>query len=250
MLLSRPELGARPLVPNRGLLRREIAITAGPFEIGPLTGDHRGCLGLLVCDGLITAQLGAGRGQVAWLLGAGDLIRPWELTHLPLAQSSEWRALTDAKIMRIERGPEPDPVAIDRVLSRANRTTHWLLATSLILSSPSIAERLLLLFALYGERWGKVTPEGVRIKLPLTHQLLGRLCGARRPTVTLAIKSLEEHGSVTRVSPDVWLLHQHPWPGDARYDSATYEPAVGMGRAWIDGAANPATNGRSDIARM
>ena len=53
---------------------------------------------------------------------------------------------------------------IEKLLLATSRTSHWLLATSLIMSSPSITERLLLLFALYGERWGKVTPDGVRIK--------------------------------------------------------------------------------------
>jgi len=227
VLVSEPQESPRALVTNRGLHRREIELTAGPFDVRRFTGDHRRCLGLVLADGLITAQLEAGRGQVAWLLGGGDLIRPWDMAHVRLAQASEWRALTDARLVRIERGHDPDPAAIERVLSWASRTSHWLLATSLILSLPSIAERLLLLFALYGERWGKVTPEGVRVELPLTHQLLGKLCGARRSTVTLAINSLEEDGFITRASRDVWLLHQYPGvSGPDRY-GVQYELPLG-----------------------
>jgi CRP/FNR family transcriptional regulator, cyclic AMP receptor protein len=238
VLLGRPEMGARVLVTNQGLRRYEIELPAGPLDIHSLTGDRRRCLGLVLADGLITAELAAGRAQVAWLLGAGDLIRPWEMAHVQLAQASEWRALTDARIVRIERGDDPDATAIERVLRWAGRTSQWLLATSLILSSPSIDERLLLLFALYGERWGKVTTDGVRIKLPLTHELLGRLCGARRPTVTLAINSLEENGFITRASHHVWLLHQHPGLADAPSDSAPYEPAVSVEQASIDGSGH------------
>jgi CRP/FNR family transcriptional regulator, cyclic AMP receptor protein len=240
VLLSRPELGGRVLVTNHGLRRREVALTAGPLDIHSLTGDHRRCLGLLLTDGLITAQLEAGRGHVAWLLGAGDLIRPWEMAHVQLAQASTWRALTDVRMVRIELGDDPDAAAIERALGWASRTSQWLLATSLILSSQSIAERLLLLFTLYGERWGKVTTDGVRIRLPLTHELLGRLCGARRPTVTLAIKSLEEDGLITRASHNVWLLHQHPWLADVPSDSAPDEPPVIVRPASIDGSRDRA----------
>ena len=239
MLVSQPEVGVQALVTNHGLRRREVALTAGPLDIHSFIGDHRRCLGLLLADGLITAQLEAGRGQVAWLLGAGDLIRPWEIAHVQLARAARWRALTDGRMVRIERGDDPDATAIERVMGRASRTSQWLLATSLILSSPSIAERLLLLFALYAERWGKVTTDGVRIKLPLTHELLGRLCGARRPTVTLAMKSLEEDGFITRASHHVWLLHQHPWLADASSNSA-YEPAVSVRQPSMNGSRDQA----------
>jgi hypothetical protein len=126
----------------------------------------------------------------------------------------------------------------------ASRTTHWLLASSLIFSSPSITERLLLLFRLYAERWGKVTPAGVRLELPLTHELLGKLCGARRPTVTLAISSMEGQGSITRPSRDVWLLHQYPGVSDVLTSATDYEPN-GFRRASMDGGQSRADGKRS-----
>jgi hypothetical protein len=167
-----------------------------------------------VTNGLITVEVGAGRADVGWLIGGGDLIRPWEMADISLTQSSKWRAITDASMLRIERVPhprgQPGPATLEKLLACSARTTHWLLAKSLILSSPSISERLLLLFALWGERWGKVTPEGVRVELPLTHELLGKLCGARRPTVTVAIKALTQEGFLTQTSRGVWLLHRRP----------------------------------------
>ena len=106
--------------------------------------------------------------------------------------------------------PSPNPGLVQQLLARATSTSHWLLATTLILSAPSIEERLLLLFAHYGERWGKVTPQGVRLDLPLTHDLLASLSAARRPTVTLALRSLAQQGLLTRVSRDQWLLKRDP----------------------------------------
>ena len=43
----------------------------------------------------------------------------------------------------------------------------------------------LLLWHLAG-RWGRVEPGGIRLALPLTHRLLGRLVGAERPSVCQA----------------------------------------------------------------
>jgi len=59
------------------------------------------------------------------------------------------------------------------------------------ISAPLVRDRLLGLFALWAERWGKVMAEGVRIDLPLTHEQPAMLCGARRPSVTVALRSLK-----------------------------------------------------------
>lgn len=48
------------------------------------------------------------------------------------------------------------------------------------------------------DRWGRVTPDGVIVPLKLTHEALGRLVGAQRPTVTLALGELVASGRVTR----------------------------------------------------
>ena len=60
------------------------------------------------------------------------------------------------------------------------------------------------------DRWGKVRPDGVNVPLELTHQTLGRLVGAQRPSVTTALKQLGEEGRVTRCDDGTWLLHGDP----------------------------------------
>jgi CRP-like cAMP-binding protein len=54
----------------------------------------------------------------------------------------------------------------------------------------------LLLWHLAG-RWGRVEPGGIRLALPLTHRLLGRLVGAERPSVSHALTRLAHSGLVT-----------------------------------------------------
>ena len=55
-------------------------------------------------------------------------------------------------------------------------------------------------------RWGRVEPGGIRLPLPLTHQLLGRLIGAERPSVSHALARLSRAGAVTGHG-DEWHLH-------------------------------------------
>ena len=64
----------------------------------------------------------------------------------------------------------------------------------------------LALFWQLADRWGTVTAFGVAVSLQLTHEVLGRLVGAQRPTVTLALSELAEAGLVVRVPKAGWLL--------------------------------------------
>jgi CRP/FNR family transcriptional regulator, cyclic AMP receptor protein len=187
-----------------------LRLDPGVFDPSPLTEGHEHSLGLLVTEGLIVVELEAGRSRVGWLIGVEDLIRPWELPQIAIATTQRWRALTETRIAvldhRLPGRAAATPGLIDELLARAARTTHWLLAQSLLLSSPSVEERLLLWFALCGERWGKVTPDGVVLDLVVTHDLLGALVGAKRSTVTLALQSLATAGFLARDRTGAWLL--------------------------------------------
>jgi CRP/FNR family transcriptional regulator, cyclic AMP receptor protein len=66
--------------------------------------------------------------------------------------------------------------------------------------------RVLALLWHLADRWGRVTPQGVSVPLKLTHEALGRLVGAQRPTVTLALAELGRAESVTRLATGGWLL--------------------------------------------
>jgi hypothetical protein len=61
-----------------------------------------------------------------------------------------------------------------------------------------VEDRVIALFCDLSDRWGRVTPLGIRIDVPLTHTVLGRLVGARRPTVTLALSALAADGLLRR----------------------------------------------------
>jgi CRP/FNR family transcriptional regulator, cyclic AMP receptor protein len=127
------------------------------------------------------------------------------------------------------RGAEEVPGLAVSLVERASRTTRWLVAKSVVLSAPLIEERLLLLFALLSDRWGRVTPAGVRIDLPVTHELLAVLCGARRPSVTMALRALSERGLVTRGTDGRWILRRDVSAQSAGKPSCWDEYAQALG---------------------
>jgi len=55
-----------------------------------------------------------------------------------------------------------------------------------------------------------VTRDGVVVPLPLTHELIGQVVGARRPAVTTALGHLHAHGLVARRADGGWLLRGAP----------------------------------------
>ncbi|MGH2931184.1 MAG: helix-turn-helix domain-containing protein, partial [Solirubrobacteraceae bacterium] len=232
--LLEPRAGAVPAKPARRLNARVVHLPRGELEIEAIEPDPARSIGLLVLDGLLLAHLDAGRAHSGWLVGADDLIRPWDLDQISLARPTGWRVLTPARValldgdFSIRAGGLP---AVARALvASAARTTSWLLATALVMASPAVEERLLLAFALFGERWGIVNHRGVLLRLPLTHELLATLCGARRPSVTVALGVLARKGVLTRTPEGHWLLHRQHIDERARQPSCwrQYTGALGL----------------------
>lgn len=75
-----------------------------------------------------------------------------------------------------------------------------------MLHLPRAADRILALFVDLAERFGRVTPNGIVIRLPLSHQLIGQLTGSRRPTTTLALQHLDDDGLLNRLGDGSWRL--------------------------------------------
>jgi CRP-like cAMP-binding protein len=75
-----------------------------------------------------------------------------------------------------------------------------------IASQPRLEVRLALLLWHLACRWGHVGRYGIRLHLPLTHQLLGQLVGAERPSVSHALARLDAAGLVSGHG-DEWHLH-------------------------------------------
>jgi CRP-like cAMP-binding protein len=198
---------------TRKLDARVVHAARGGLDLAALAEDAAGWIGLLILDGLVIMRLDAGRAHTGWLIGADDLVRPWDLDDISLTRPAVWQALTPTRIALLDHEFSMRaggiPILARALVARTTRTATWLLAKSLVMASPLVEDRLLLAFALLGERWGTVNHDGVLLRLPLTHALLATICGVRRPSVTIALRALEADGVLTRTAEDAWLLHRH-----------------------------------------
>src|SRR3954452_7744478 len=80
------------------------------------------------------------------------------------------------------------------------RRARWLSFRLAMKEIMRVEGRILILLWAMSERWGVVTPRGVHVKLRLTHEALGKLVGARRPSVTTAIGALTAAGELERMA--------------------------------------------------
>ena len=168
-------------------------------------------IGLLVIDGVVVREMVLGPHVSAQLCGPGDL--------LELGSARDQRSLPASVTVSV---PGTTVLALldDRVLaasSRWPRLVGRLLAQVLgqigdagahqaISQLGRVEDRLLALFWYLADRWGRVHSDGIRIELPLTHESIGRLIGARRPTVSLGLRALRDAGLLQRERDGRWLL--------------------------------------------
>jgi CRP-like cAMP-binding protein len=216
-----PELGYRLDDEDRAAARRYavaevVALDPGPWPDVLEPPDDGPQVGLLMLDGLVVHELRLGSGVCAELLGAGDLLRPWDeygAQSIP-GWSASWRVLEPARLAVLDRRfatvASRWPALLDVIMRRSvmrSRAAGFLRAVT---HMTRVDDRLLVLMWFLAERWGRVRPEGVVVPLKLTHQLLAALVGAKRPSVTTALGELTSAGLVERRDDGSWLLHGEP----------------------------------------
>jgi CRP/FNR family transcriptional regulator, cyclic AMP receptor protein len=199
---------------------RSVAVHAQTLDAGPWDPQVEPwpvppTLGLLVLEGVLTRDIVFAGRTTTELLGAGDVLRPWEddVQFDPLPFGVTWHvheptrvAVLDARFaLAAARWP-----ALAGALSRRHVRRARSLAFQLAIAQlPRVDDRLLVLLWALAERWGRVSPQGVRLPLSLPHRTLATLVGARRPSVTTALSGLARDGLVERTD-DGWLLHGDP----------------------------------------
>lgn len=193
------------------------AATALTFEVdpGPLGMaswlDHMAeGPGVLVIDGVLALSARVGDRVATELVGTGDLLQPLSGgTERLLSCDVDWRALLPMRFAVLDAAFAKRvrfwPQIAQALLRRAGRRTINLDVQRAISAQPRLEIRLALLLWHLAGRWGKVERGGVRLPLPLTHQLLGQLIGAERPSVSHALARLAESGFVTGHG-DEWHL--------------------------------------------
>jgi CRP/FNR family transcriptional regulator, cyclic AMP receptor protein len=198
------------------LVADERRYARGTWAIGPDDFDHVANLGLLIVKGLLARRVTVGDHTSAELLGPGDVLQPWLLIDADQSIAVEvgWEVVQPVQAAMLHRGfcvladkwPEITAAISRRIIQRADRLAFQLAICNL----RPLNDRLLLVLWQFADRWGTVTPEGVLLDIPLTHELLAATVGARRPSVSVAVGRLSDQGRVRPRPRSRWLLLGRP----------------------------------------
>jgi CRP-like cAMP-binding protein len=234
LLEVEPELRAY-LGPDERQVVARVSIPVQRFSGRSLEIDavlqEAGAFGAVILDGVLLHRLSIGDQPALRLLGPGDMLSRSGAARTALLGQSGYRTTGPLRLAMFD----------DRFLLAARRfprlfaglqirqgEQHQRLAAQLVICQlPRVEDRLLALMWLLAETWGRVTASGTVLPIALTHDALGELIGARRPTVTLALKELAERGSLFRQDGE-WLLLEPPpqaqAPGPARAEPTLVQP--------------------------
>ena len=202
------------------------ALDLGVWDEPDTPNTHHDGFGLLVLEGMIARRVTLGRFDCTELLGQGDLLRPWSFAGAASASVSSkvtWNVVEPVRLAELDRrfalsiAPWPEVVAnlMDRIIQRS----RWLAFQLAVCHVVRVDTRLLLMMWHFADRWGRMTRDGARINLPVTHSVLASVVGARRPSVTTALGRLQEQGLIERLPDGAWLLHGSPPDDYARLEA-------------------------------
>lgn len=198
------------------LVVNTVEATVGGWDPPTLTP---GSTGLLILNGFLVRSLTMGRRAACELLGPGDLLRPWddELPEHLLSATTGWRVLQEAKLALLDRRTavlmNRWPALTDKVIARALRRSRSLTYLLAIQRFSRVDDRLLRTLWHLASLWGRVRAEGIVIPVALSHEMLGQIICAARPSVTLAISSLEDRQLLARDDARCFVLRGTP-PGN------------------------------------
>jgi CRP/FNR family transcriptional regulator, cyclic AMP receptor protein len=253
------ELGSSLTGEDRAALERVtvpvVTVPKGQLQLDVLLARHD-AVAAVVVDGLVLQALHVGQEPGLRILGPGEVVAA-PSSHAPeILDSSTYRTRGATQLAVLGREFLAAACHVPRLfvgLQRANAAQVERLAAQLVICQLSrVADRVHAMLWLLADSYGRVTPAGTRLPMSLTHEVLGALVGARRPTVTLALGDLSERG-VLAPQDGGWLLLK-PWvaePADKRVfehpELLDLEPS---GWAEIDGALFSSSAGLSTPERF
>ena len=213
LLREDAELAAAIAGEERELAERVLIVGGFTADVGvlDLPEEHlEPGLGLLVLEGLVTVNVVLGDRVASQLAGPGDIIDPAPTADALLPAAVSYIVSDTARIAILDRrfiaATRRWPGLLLTLHQRLRDQERRLAVHAAIGKLRRIEDRVLALLWHLGERWGRMTTEGVVVPLSLTHETIGRLAGAERPTVSLALTELARTGEVTRRDDGAFVL--------------------------------------------
>jgi CRP-like cAMP-binding protein len=212
------------------------SVAQGPVDVTALL-ERNGCFGAFVLEGMLTCTLRVGEQAGMRILGPGDLVSYGTVPVSMLLAEASCRAVATTRLALLGKdllvGAHRWPRLVAGLHTRTAEQVERVAVQLAICQLPRVEDRLLALLWLLAESWGRVTPNGTALPVALTHETLGALVGARRPTVTLALGELTDRGAILRQGR-TWLLVERP-PEPSRPAEEPHAPALVPGAATVWG---------------
>jgi CRP/FNR family cyclic AMP-dependent transcriptional regulator len=198
-------------------LTRVQRLSPGEWDVAAALEPDVHHRGFLIVEGLMTREVDVLGRRCVELIGPCDVMRPWSWDEEGSHVQAEvgWRVLEPTRLAVLDHGLVarivPWPQLGVELFNRGTRRAHHLAVALAIAHHNRVEDRLLLTLWHLAERWGRVTPGGIVLPLPLGHQRLADLVGAHRPSVTTAMGALARAGKLSRREGDgAWVLHGEP----------------------------------------
>jgi hypothetical protein len=189
-----------------------VELSPGPVDLREVLERHK-AFGATVFEGLVMGSLRVGDQTGIHVLGPGDVL-PGQSELAPAwVTGTDYLTAAPARLglfgndllVAAHRWPR----ILEGLYACICEQLQRFMAQLVICQLPRVEDRVLDILWLLAESWGYVTPGGVRLPLALTHETLGALVGARRPTVTLAVHKLTDQGELVPQDSG-WLLLRAP----------------------------------------
>ena len=193
-----------------------VELATGPWQPPATSHSAEKDFGLLVLDGLLSRDFELAGRTFTELRGPEDILRPWDDAGEvgSIFGRISWTAVEPTRLCWLDAdfaaavATWPGIAAV--LVARAVRRARLLSFRLAIIELKHIHIRVLLLLWHLSDRWGRVRPDGVHLELRLTHNLLARMVGAHRTSVTVALHRLADERRVVRCPDGSWLLLGDP----------------------------------------
>jgi len=207
---------------RREALTRVSRLSPGAWDAADAHEPAEHHRGFLIVDGLLSRTVNVLGKHCVELVGHGDVMRPWSWDETGSHVRAEvgWQVMEETQLAVLDHAfvlrIVPWPQLGLELFNRGTRRAHHLAVALAIAHHQRVGDRLLLSLWHLAERWGRVTPEGIVVPLPLGHQRLADLVGASRQSVTTALGELRRDGLLSRRDSGEWVLHGEP-PDELRH---------------------------------
>ncbi len=190
-------------------LAQDITLRAADSGSLPAALERSRC-GVLVCDGFFLREVTLRGRTTAELVGPGDVLLSSPATAELLPCEVSWRLGGPVRLAALDdefaRYAAQWPGIFGAIARRIGDRAARLAVERTMLAIPNVEMRIVFFLDHCARHWGRVRPEGVVVPVALTHELLGLLVNARRPTVTTAIGRLRVEGVLEQRADRTWLL--------------------------------------------